>query len=176
VWYTSWSTLIKGKGIKLDEILPFFLYRIFDFFLKGLVVTLELGALAILLGMVFGVVLAIGRVYGGTPISQVIAGYVDVIRGLPVMVVIFIVYLGVAKFIDLDSFTSALVALVVRSSAFQCMAFVGAIQSVSSGQMMAAEALGFSKLGSLRHVVLPQALRFALPIKRHVPSLLCRCA
>ena len=133
------------------------------YFLSGLVVSLQLAAWGILLGFVLGLVLALGKVYGRVPISEMIAGYVDVIRGIPLLIILFVVFLGVSKLINLHPFTCAVLSITIKSSAYQSMALTGAIQSVSSGQMLAAEALGFTKLGAIWNVMLPQALRFALP-------------
>lgn len=134
-----------------------------DAFLQGLSVTLHLGFLSILIGMILGLAFAIGQVFGGKQMSRGIIAFVEFIRGLPVIVVIFIVFLGIATIIDMEGFTAALIALSIRSAAFQTTVFAGGFQSVESGQMIAAQALGFTKLESIQHVIFPQAFRFSIP-------------
>lgn len=130
---------------------------------EGIFLNLQLAVLSILLGFFVAIFISIAKVYGGTPISQITMGYIDLIRGVPIIVVIFILSLGVRSIIPMDPFIVILVALVIRSSVYQSMAIIGALQSVGTDQMIAAQAVGFSKLKSIQYVVLPQALRFSVP-------------
>jgi len=149
----------------IEESFPFIL-EIFlhSYIIRGLIYTLTLAFLSLAIGFFIGVLCAIGRVYGPRYLAWIIEAYVSFIRGTPMVVHLFLVYYSLPSVgIRLDGSTAALLVFSLVTGAWQSEYFRGAIQSVSSGQMMAAEALGFSKLGSLRHVVLPQALRFALP-------------
>lgn len=80
------------------------------------------------------------------------------------VVQLFIIYFGLPDLgILIDRIPAAIIALGINSSAYQAEYFRGAIQSIDSGQMMAAEALGMTKKQAVRHIILPQALRIVLP-------------
>ena len=90
--------------------------------------------------------------------------YVEIFRGTPMLVQMFFIYLGLPDIgIVLDPFTAAVVAIGLNTSAYQAEYFRGAIQSIPSGQMAAARAMGMSELKALREIVLPQALRRVIP-------------
>jgi len=119
---------------------------------------------AIGLGLVGGVLLALGRVYGNKPIYWVSTAYVQFVRGTPVLVQLFLIYYGLPVFeIRLDSLTAAILGLGLNSAAYQAEYFRGAIQSISRGQMLAARAIGMTNLQAIRYIVLPQALRIVIP-------------
>ena len=130
--------------------------------------TLLLTALGLLGGFVMGLSLAIMRVYGEKELVWIASGYEKVLRGIPILVLIFIFVFGIPGifwFIDPISrpLFGVILALALRSGAYQSQIFRGAILSVSPGQMEAARAIGMSRFQAFRHVVLPQALRLAVP-------------
>jgi polar amino acid transport system permease protein len=132
--------------------------------LDGLKTTLGLTAFAILLGTVFGILLAFGRSYGRQPLSFLILIYEKVFRGIPLLVLFFLIYFGLSEVgINLDAFSAAILGLGLRSAAYQAQIFRGAINSIPEGQSLAAYALGMSKVKSIRHVILPQVLRLSIP-------------
>lgn len=132
--------------------------------LQGTATTFQLTGLAIGLGLVGGVLLALGRVYGNKPIYWVSTAYVQFVRGTPVLVQLFLIYYGLPVFeVRLDSLTAAIIGLGLNSAAYQAEYFRGAIQSISRGQMLAARALGMTNLQAIRYVILPQALRIVIP-------------
>jgi polar amino acid transport system permease protein len=110
-----------------------------------------------------GILLATMRVYGNTGLRNFAAIYSLVIRAVPVIVVIFILYFVIARVVDLSPFLSGSIALGIASSAYQSEVFRGAMISVPSGQMLAARAIGMSRLMSIRYIVLPQAIRLSIP-------------
>lgn len=126
-------------------------------------VLLTLGLLG--LGLLFGFPLAFAQVYGYRPLRWLCKAYEQFFRGIPALVLILIFHSGLARsfHILLPTFMSALIALGLRSSAYQSQIFRGAIQSVSSGQMIAARSIGMSKFQAIRHVILPQAFRLSIP-------------
>jgi polar amino acid transport system permease protein len=136
---------------------------LFRYLLAGLGVTLGVSLIAITLGFTFGVVLAIMRVYGGCVLSRLAAIYSTVVRAIPVVVIIFLLYFVIARAVDLSPFLSGSVALGFSSAAYQSEVFRGAFQSVPGGQMLAARALGMSRMQAIRYVILPQAIRLAIP-------------
>ncbi|MCD6503032.1 MAG: amino acid ABC transporter permease [Thermoplasmata archaeon] len=133
--------------------------------LEGAKVSLELSLLSIFLGMIIGLLIAIMEVYGGKVLRYIAMGYENAIRGIPLLVIYFILYYSIPSItgFSMDPFTTAIVGLGIRSSAYQSQIFRGAIQAVEEGQIEAALSLGMSKWQVIRHIILPQALRIALP-------------
>ncbi len=130
----------------------------------GLVVTLLLTAFGIILGTVLGIVLATGRSYAVRPIAYLILIYEKVLRGIPLLVLFFLIYFGLPQLgVNLNAFTAAVVGLGLRSSAYQAQIYRGAINSIPEGQIHAAFSLGMNKLKAIRHVIMPQMLRLSIP-------------
>jgi polar amino acid transport system permease protein len=117
------------------------------------------------LGLLFGFPIAFAQVYGCRPLRWLCKGYEQFFRGIPALVLILIFHSGLARsfHILLPTFMSALIALGLRSSAYQSQIFRGAIQSVGSGQMVAARSIGMSRFQAIRYVILPQAFRLSIP-------------
>ena len=132
------------------------------YILGGIGYTLGVTVIALAVGLVIGVLLALLRVYGGRAAQNFAAVYVVLLRGFPSIIVLFIIYYMLAALIDLPPFLAGCVALGVCSSAYQAEIFRGALQSVSPGQMMAARALGMSRRQAIITVILPQAFRNAI--------------
>jgi len=133
---------------------------------EGLPGTLRVSAIAVvgsaLIGVVFGTLMTIKFL----PTQALIRLYVEVFRGLPILVTVFIVYLGlpsVSRSLEFGPLTAAAIALVLWGSAQVAEATRGAVQSIPTEQHEAASALGFGWLGRHRAVILPQALRRLLP-------------
>lgn len=139
------------------------LISLFSYLLEGAGVTLSVTFIALATGFAFGTVMAIFREYGGTFLSLVAATYSIIIRGVPVVTIVFILYFVIARFIDLSAFMSGALALGFASGAYQSEIFRGAILSVPTGQMIAARAIGMSRWQAIRHIILPQAIRLAIP-------------
>lgn len=135
------------------------------FILKGTFVTLRLVLSALAVGFVLGLMLAIGQVYGKKILARAISIYIWFFRGLPNLVLLFLFYFGLFPLLGLDvsAFTIAVIALGLRSSAYQSQIFRGAIQSLGSGQMMAARSLGMTNIQAILNIILPQALRISIP-------------
>jgi polar amino acid transport system permease protein len=132
--------------------------------LRGTVITLEITVVALIVGLLLGVPLALGRVYGGKILSWTSAIYTEIFRGTPVLVQLFIIYYGLPQFgITLPAYLAAFITLGLNSAAYQAEYFRGAVLAISSGQMMAAQSLGMSKLKAVLFVIVPQAFRLALP-------------
>jgi polar amino acid transport system permease protein len=132
--------------------------------LSGLGNTLLLTFVSISAGFLLGISLALGRVYGNKIINGFCLGYIELIRGTPLLVQLFIIYFGLPTVgINFSPIQAALLGLSLNSGAYQAEYLRGSIQSVESGQMSAARSLGMNKLQSIQHVVLPQALRISIP-------------
>lgn len=129
------------------------------FFLKGTLVAIEVLLGLITLGLILGLILAAMETYGNKLISIIAVIIERVFRGIPQVVLLLLVfYLP----FDLPPILVAIVALGLCSAAYQSQIFRGAIQSIRSGQMMAARALGMTELGAIRYIILPQAIRRAI--------------
>lgn len=134
------------------------------YILEGLPITLGLWVLAISIGAVLGLVLAWARLYGNRLVYGAATVYVEIFRGTPMLVQMFFIYLGLPEIgIVFGPFTAAVIAIGLNTAAYQAEYFRGAIRSIPTGQMAAAQAMGMSSLQGLRWIVLPQALRRVIP-------------
>ena len=132
--------------------------------LEGTVVTLKLIVVSIPFGFILGILIAIGRVYGNKLVSSFCAIYTLFFRGTPLLVQLFILYYGLPSIgIFFSPFIAAVIGFILCSGAYQSEYIRGAIQSIKSGQMMAAEALGMTRPKAILYIILPQALRRAIP-------------
>ena len=132
--------------------------------IDGLYVTLILTFISLIAGLFLGIALALGRVYGNKIISAICIGYIEIIRGTPLLVQLFIIYFGLPYVgVILSPIDAALIGLSLNSGAYQAEYIRGSIQSIPSGQMIAARTIGMNKLQSIRNIVLPQALRISIP-------------
>jgi polar amino acid transport system permease protein len=136
---------------------------LFEYLLQGLGVTVGVTLIALALGFALGTVSAVARVYGNRTVSTLAAAYSTIVRAVPVVVIIFILFLVIARFIDLSPFLSGALALGFASGAYQSEIFRGALLSVPPGQMKAARAIGLSRFKAIRFIIMPQALRLAIP-------------
>jgi len=132
--------------------------------LEGTIVTLKLIAFSIPLGLFFGILIGTGRVYGNKFISSFCTIYTLFFRGSPLLVQLFILYYGLPSIgIFFSPFVAAVIGFSLCSCAYHSEYIRGALQSIKSGQMMAAEALGMTRFKAILYIILPQALRRAIP-------------
>ncbi len=132
--------------------------------LNGTLVTLQYALLALLLGALIGLPLALLRVYGGRQPGRMASIYGNVFRGTPLMIQLFMVYYGLPQLgVTFPQWAAAVLTLGLNSSAYQAEYIRGALQSIGSGQMTAARAIGMTQWKAIRYIILPQALRLALP-------------
>lgn len=135
------------------------------YLLQGALVTIALVLGALFLGLILGVFLAIGQVYGNKALRAVVAGYVWFFRGVPLLVLLFLFYFGLFTLlgINISAFTAAVIVLGLISAAYQSQIFRAGILSLPEGQFKAARALGMSDARAVVFVILPQALRLSIP-------------
>ncbi|MGC9398255.1 MAG: amino acid ABC transporter permease [Anaerolineae bacterium] len=144
---------------------------------RGLLITLRLSGGALLIGLGVGFPTALARVYGSRWLQRLATAYVDIFRGTPLLVQLFFIYYGLADpnvsdllakvglppdLLVLDAMTAAYITLGLNSGAYQAEYFRGALQAVERGQMLAARALGLTRLQAILHIVMPQALRLVI--------------
>ncbi|WP_418746252.1 amino acid ABC transporter permease [Frisingicoccus sp.] len=138
-----------------------FLSKYWFYYADGLKVTLELAFWTLILATVVGVALGMIRVQNYKIISSIIDGWINFIRGVPVMVQIFIVYYGIAT--SLPQFWAAVVSLTVNSSVYIAEHTRAGMQAVNKGQMEAARCIGMSKMQANWYIIIPQAIKNVLP-------------
>lgn len=137
---------------------------------KGLEVTLELTLLGFLGGFALGFLLAIARTYSGGISKALAVAYIELIRGTPMLLQLYIIGFGLPLLIRqyLPNFVmnptiAALLGIMLNSAAYQAEYMRGAFNSIESGQIEAALSLGMTRWEIIRHVVFPQAFRIMLP-------------
>jgi polar amino acid transport system permease protein len=137
----------------------------FPYVLEGSIVTVAVVVGAMSLGLIMGIPLAVGQLYGNAWIRRAVGLYVWFFRGVPLLVLLFLFYFGLFSFlhINLSAFTVAVIVLGLVSAAYQSQIFRGAILSLPVGQLKAARALGMSDLKAVLFIILPQALRLSIP-------------
>ena len=134
------------------------------FFLKGLWMTAAVSGLSLVAGTVIGFLTGILRATGNKALKLIIGAWVDLIRGTPFLVQVFIVFFilpGIG--IELEAFPAAVIALSNLAASFICEIVAGGILAVPFGQREAATASGLSPYQQLRYIVMPQAMRTILP-------------
>ncbi len=130
---------------------------------SGTLYTLGATLIALPAGLILGLLFALLYLYGGKVFSFLMSIYSTVMRGIPPIVLLFVLYFVVSGSVNLSPFLAGSISLGIISSAYQMEIIRGAIQCVSGGQMMAARAIGLSQAQAVREILLPQALRIALP-------------
>ena len=132
--------------------------------LKAAVTTAELSVLSMGLAVVAGLVLVLLRLYGSGPLSWLAQAYVEMIRGTPLLIQLFLIYYGLPEIgIRLNAFCAAVLGLGLNYAASEAENYRAGIQSIPRGQTEAALALGMTRWQTLRQVVLPQASRVVIP-------------
>jgi polar amino acid transport system permease protein len=139
---------------------------------KALLVTIELNVASIALAMVLGTIMGIGRVYGGRWIDCAFGFVIDVVRSIPILVIMVWVFFGLPLLLglqDFPAFFAGVVALGVHSGAYIAEIVRGGLASVRRGQMQAALALGMSAPQAVARIILPQvAIRMMPPLSTRI--------
>lgn len=139
-------------------------------FYQGMLITIELTVVGLLMGFALGLPAAVARVYGGKFLRWLAIGYIELFRGTPLLVQLFLIYFGLPDFgVTLSRMTAAYLALGLNSGAYQAEYIRSAIQAIGRDQMMAARALGMTRLQAIIHIILPQALRLVIPAWSNEP-------
>lgn len=132
--------------------------------LKASLVTIGLAAASMAVGLILGLLVALIRIAKVPVLTQIVQGYVSIIRGTPLLVQIYLVYYGLPQLgVGLDPIPSAIIALSLNLGAYLSESFRGAIESVARGQTEAALSIGMGYWTSMRRIIVPQSLRTALP-------------
>ena len=131
-------------------------------FARAAAVTLALSCLSMILAIVAGAAIAAGRVYGPPILRGALTAYVEVIRGTPVMLQLFVLYYGLSTVVRLPAFLAAVLGLGLNYAAYESEIYRSALEAIPRAQLEAARTLGLSEPQTLRLVRGPQALRLAL--------------
>ena len=169
LWNDREERLVKWSAADQTQMLgqppppPAFSSSHFLLFLKGAAVTLFVSALAMAIAIPLGLLLAVVRMYGGRLPRALASAYVEVYRGTPVLLQLYLLYYGLAPVLKLGALTAAIIGLGMNYAAYEAEVYRAGMQAVPKTQLEAALALGMSLRLALRRVILPQAVRHAIP-------------
>ncbi len=126
-------------------------------------VTVLLACLAMPLAMLIGLLIAVGRLYGPRWLDWMLTAYVEILRGTPVMMQLFVIYYMLAGYVDIPAFWAGVFGLAINYSAYEAENYRAGLLAIPRGQMEAALSLGMSKATALRRIIVPQAVRLVIP-------------
>lgn len=132
-------------------------------FLEGATTTVLLSFFSVIVGVGCGTLMALARLSTNKFLSKAAKVYIDIIRGTPLLVQLYLVYFGLATVLDLNDFVSGVIAVSVNTTAYIAEIIRSGIQSVDKGQMEAARSMGMPKGMAMRQIILPQAMKNILP-------------
>ncbi|PKL18058.1 MAG: amino acid ABC transporter permease [Spirochaetae bacterium HGW-Spirochaetae-5] len=135
----------------------------FDYKSSGLIMTFQVTVFSIIFALLVGLFIGLGRISRNVFINRISTVYVEVIRGIPLLVQLFYIYYALAKFVRISDITSAVIAIAICYGAYISEIFRAGIQSIPKGQMEAALALGFTRTQAIFRIILPQTLKVVLP-------------
>jgi polar amino acid transport system permease protein len=131
---------------------------------QGLLITVALVALTAPFGLLLGTGISLGRQYGGRALQAACSGYIFFFKGCPLILLLFMLYFGLPSLgITLPAFTAAVIGFILCNAAYNAEYIRGAISSIKDGQMTAARALGMTRFQVIESIILPQAMRRAIP-------------
>jgi polar amino acid transport system permease protein len=134
----------------------------FPVLMRGTAVVLELTFIFLGVGVAVGVPVALAQIYGNRFARISASIFEQIFRGLPALVLLFLFYFGLSD-LNVSPLIAATLAMGLRSAAYQSQIFRGAFQSIETGQELAARSIGMSRYKAIRYIVLPQAIRLAIP-------------
>jgi len=135
----------------------------FDIGNSGLIKTFEVTVLSIFFAPFIGLLVGLGRISRISFINRLCTVYVEVIRGIPLLVQLFYIYYALAKFVKIMDISAAVIAMAICYGAYIGEIFRAGIQSIPKGQMEAALALGMSRSQAIYRIILPQTIKVVLP-------------
>jgi polar amino acid transport system substrate-binding protein len=131
---------------------------------QGALVTLELSVLSMAIAIGLGLFLAVVRVFGPATLAWPVIGFIEVIRGTPLLIQLFIIFYGLPSIgIRFSPLWAAVIGLGINYAAYEAENYRAGIQSIPRGQLDAALALGLTRIQTIRKIVLPQAVRLVIP-------------
>jgi His/Glu/Gln/Arg/opine family amino acid ABC transporter permease subunit len=142
-----------------------YLQKYYGFFLNGTMITLLISFFGVIFGVLLGVVFALMKLSKNIILKSFSAAYIEIIRGTPIMVQMFIVYYGLPRLIrmDFEDLTLGIIAVSLNSAAYVAEIIRAGILSIDKGQMEAARSLGMSHKLAMTNIIIPQAFKNILP-------------
>ena len=162
----AWSIALVGAFgtlFALCTLWPEPYLRILLYLPDGILITFRITLLSICCAVPLGLLTGLGRISDNRIINLIASTYVEVIRGIPLLVQIFYIYYALSRFVQVSGVTSAVVAISFCYGAYMGEVFRAGITAINKGQTEAARSLGFNRYQTMRLVVLPQAMRTILP-------------
>ncbi len=140
---------------------------IFPILFKYIDITISMALIATAIALVIAIIIAIIKTFKIRILSSFCDLYISFLRGTPLIVQLFLLYFGLPQilpiFSNLDAYSASIAGLSLHFSAYMAESIRGAISSIDKGQFEAASSLGMSKTQSFSHIILPQAIRVAIP-------------
>jgi polar amino acid transport system permease protein len=141
-----------------------FLTDILPYLLRGALTTVQLTVVSMLLALVAGLVLALMRLSRSRPLRLISGAYIELIRGTPLLVQLFIIYYGLPQYgIRLEAFAAGVIGLSMNYSAYLAEVYRAGILAIDKGQWEAGGSIGLSRTALLQYIIVPQAARIVLP-------------
>ncbi len=164
--FTAWRIAFFGSilliiGLCVFKPDPYL--EILEFVPDGVMVTFEVTIISIILSFFVGLITGLGRISKNRVVNLIASTYVEVIRGIPLLVQLFYIYYAVGSLTRIPPFFAAILAMTVCYGAYMGEVFRAGIESIDKGQTEAAMSLGFNKKQTMFYVILPQAMRTILP-------------
>ena len=132
-------------------------------FINGMIMTVKLSLVSMLFAIILGVFFGVSRISQNPALRNFSVVYIEIIRGTPLLVQIYIVYFFIGTVLDLERFTAGVAALSIFTAAYIAEIIRAGIESVDKGQMEAGRSLGMSSSMTMRYIILPQAFKRVLP-------------
>ena len=164
--FTAWRVTFVG-AVSIIAALVYFkpdpYLDILKFLPDGIVVTFKVTIASIFLSLIFGLIAGLGRISKNPLINGIASMYVEVIRGIPLLVQLFYIYFALGKFVQLPAQVCAIIAMSICYGAYMAEIFRAGIDAIPKGQTEAARSLGMTSSQTTKHVILPQAIKTILP-------------
>ena len=164
--FSAWWVSLIGALLVMGYLLIFRTdpyWKIFKFLPDGILVTFEVTIASIALAIVIGLFTGLGRISKNRAVNLIASTYVEVVRGIPLLVQLFYIYYAVARFVQVPAMVAAVMAMSFCYGAYMGEVFRAGIESIDFGQTEAAMSLGFNRTQTMFYVILPQAWRTILP-------------
>lgn len=137
--------------------------KILKFIPDGILVTFQVTICSIFFALILGLITGLGRISKHRLINSLASLYVEVVRGIPLLVQLFYIYYALGRFVRLPDIVAAVIAMSVCYGAYMGEVFRAGIESIHKGQTEAARSLGFNRTQTMRYIIIPQAWRTILP-------------
>jgi len=164
--FSAWRISFFGAMallILLPVISPDPYWRVIKFVPDGILRTFQVTVMAIILSLFVGLFTGLGRISRNVFINRIATIYVEIIRGIPLLVQLFYIYYALGRIIQVPRITAAVIAMTVCYGAYMGEIFRAGIQAIPKGQMEAALALGMSRVQAMWKIILPQTIKVVLP-------------